>query len=237
MSSFVTMAVSTYFDQFLNGKPTVHELYEHVRVGTNWHKLGVLLKLDIKKLNDIRSLNEDSDFKSLKMFELWLSSKPNATRREIIETLKKPAISENAIAEQYKETLQESECKLRVKIAWLYFFIFICTIVQKEVATSILQKHAERLSQLNLPTKIVRILYTEGVISKDTFDEMERSGSVLTDDPLRALSSRVCEDSNKLRVFATVLLQSEETIQVGQDILKEYSKFVFYRIRVEIFYR
>ena len=63
---------SNYFDQFLNGKPTVHELYEHVRVGTNWYKLGVLLKLDIKKLNDIRSLNEDSDFKSLKMFELWL---------------------------------------------------------------------------------------------------------------------------------------------------------------------
>ena len=47
---------------YLNGKPTVHELYEHVRVGTNWHKLGVLLKLDIKTLNDIRSLNEDSDF-------------------------------------------------------------------------------------------------------------------------------------------------------------------------------
>ena len=107
-----TMAVVLrYFDQFLNGKPTVHELYEHVRVGTNWHKLGVLLKLDITKLNDIRLLNEDSDFKSLKMFELWLSSKPNATRKEIIETLKKPAIGENALAEQYKKTLQECECE------------------------------------------------------------------------------------------------------------------------------
>ena len=229
---FTTMAASTYFDQFLNGKPTVHELYEHVRVGTNWHKLGVLLKLDIKKLNDIRSLNEDSDFKSLKMFELWLSSKPNATRREIIETLKKEALGENAIAEQYKETLSESECKLRIKIARLYFFMFICTIVQKEVVTSILQKHAKCLSLLILPAKIVRILYTEGVISKDTFDELERSGSVLTDNSLRALSGIVSEDSNKLRVFASVLLQSEETIHVGQDILKEYSKFVFYRFIV-----
>ena len=100
---------SNYFDQFLNGKPTVHELYEHVRVGTNWHKLGVLLKLDIKKLNDIRSLNEDSDFKSLKMFELWLSSKPNATRREIIETLKKDAIGEITVAERYRVALQESK--------------------------------------------------------------------------------------------------------------------------------
>ena len=103
------MAVSIYFDQFLNGKPTVHELYEHVRVGTNWYKLGVLLKLDIKKLNDIRSLNEDSDFKSLKMFELWLNSKPNATRREIIVTLKKEALGENAIAERYVSALKEGE--------------------------------------------------------------------------------------------------------------------------------
>ena len=114
--------VSTYFDQFLNGKPTVYELYEHVRVGTNWYKLGVLLKLDITKLNDIRLLNEDSDFKSLKMFELWLSSKPSATRKEIIETLKKPAIGENTVAEQYKETLRESECEENYLLfSWFIF--------------------------------------------------------------------------------------------------------------------
>ena len=106
---FATMAAPTNFEQFLNGKPSVHELYEHVRVGTNWQKLGVLLKLDTRKLNDIKLLNEDSDIKSLKMFELWLSSDPNPTRREIIETLKKPGISENAIAEQYKEMLPESK--------------------------------------------------------------------------------------------------------------------------------
>ena len=106
--------VSTYFDQFLNEKPTVHELYEHVRVGTNWHKLGVLLKLDITNLNDIRSLNEDSDFKALKMFELWLSSKPNATRREIIVALKKDAIGENAIAERYVSVLKEGKCIINI---------------------------------------------------------------------------------------------------------------------------
>ena len=98
-------------NQLLNGKPTVFELYEHVRIGTNWHKLGVLLKLDITKLNDIRLMNEDSDFKTLKMFELWLSTNPTATRREIIETLKKPAIGENTVAEQYKHALMECELK------------------------------------------------------------------------------------------------------------------------------
>ena len=96
-------------EDFLTGKPTVNELYEHVRVGTNWHKLGVLLKLDITKLNEIRSLNEDSDFKALKMFELWLSSNPNATRREIIETLQKDALKENTIAEEYKKASTKSK--------------------------------------------------------------------------------------------------------------------------------
>ena len=121
---FVIMALPICFDQFLKGKPSVHELYEHVRVGTNWHKLGVLLRLDITKLNEIRSLNEDSDFKSLKMFELWLSSKPNATRREIIETLKKQAISENAIAEEYKKMLPESKCEQRIKRTRSFCFVF-----------------------------------------------------------------------------------------------------------------
>ena len=104
--------------------------------------------------------------------------------------------------------------------------MLICSLVQKEVVTSILQNHTKCLSQLILPAKIVHILCTEGVISKDTFDELERSGSVLTDDSLRALSSTVSEDSNKLRVFASVLLQSKDTIHVGQDIPKDYSKFI-----------
>ena len=110
--------------------------------------------------------------------------------------------------------------------------MFLCITVQKEVATSILQKHSESLSPLTLPTKIVNILYKERVISKETFDEVSKSG-LLTGDPLRALSSAVSENPNKLRDFATVLLQSEETICIGQDILKEYSKlFIFYRFIV-----
>ena len=100
---------SSYFNQFLNGKPTLDELCEHVRIGTKWYIFGVLLKLDASKLNGIREMNDDSNFKASKMFELWLSSKPKATRREIIETLQKPSIEENVIAEEYKRTLVESE--------------------------------------------------------------------------------------------------------------------------------
>ena len=71
---------------------------------------------------------------------------------------------------------------------------------------------------------VTQTLYTEGVISKETFDEMERSGGQLTACPLRALSDTVSEDPNMLRVFGSVLLQSEDTVRVGQDILKEYGK-------------
>ena len=68
------------------------------------------------------------------------------------------------------------------------------------------------------------MLCTEGVISKETFDEIQSSGGLLTDIPLRALSDRVSEDPNMLRLFSSVILQSEDTVRVGQDILREYGK-------------
>ena len=105
-SSSVT---SIYFNQFLNGKPTIAELCEHVRIDTKWYKFGVLLKLDTTKLDGIEQQYKESDVKALKMFELWLGSKPKAMRREIIDTLRKDAIGENTIAEQYQSILKESE--------------------------------------------------------------------------------------------------------------------------------
>ena len=61
-----------------------------------------------------------------------------------------------------------------------------------------------------------------GVISKETFYEVTRSGSQLTDGPLQELSNTLSENPNQLSVFATVLLQSEETVLEAQNILKEY---------------
>ena len=49
--------------------------------------------------------------------------------------------------------------------------------------------------------EVTQMLYTEGVISKETFDEVESSRGSLTDGPLRALSSTVYEDPNKLKRF------------------------------------
>ena len=98
--------------------------------------------------------------------------------------------------------------------------------MQKVVPNQILQKYS---SQLVLSVKLVQMLYTEKVISNETFKELEQySGGLLTDGPLRTLSSKISEDPGQLRVFGTVLLQSKETVQVAKDILKEYGKLVLY---------
>ena len=102
--------------------------------------------------------------------------------------------------------------------------VYFLDLDEKEVATLLLQKHSECLTHLIFPSKIVRMLYAEEVISMETLNAIEGSGSLQTDSSLRALSNTVSEDPNKLRVFASVLLQSEETVHVGKVILKEYSK-------------
>ena len=214
------MAELTSFEAFWNEKPTLDELCRHVRLKTKWYTFGVLLKLDIMKLDGIRLMNEDGFFKAIKMFELWLSSNPTATRREIIETLRIGAIGEKTIAEDYNKALKENEtyCKLK-----LFFSLYLHIV--HDLTDQILQKHSESLSKLFLPMKVVQMLYTEGVISKETYDEIEQSGGLLADGPLRALSSTVTKEPSQLKVFASVLLQSKETVRVGKDALKDYGKY------------
>ena len=55
-------------------KPTLCELSEHIHIGSKWYQLGIMLKLDVKKLNDIQKLQEDSTHKTSKMFEFWLDN-------------------------------------------------------------------------------------------------------------------------------------------------------------------
>ena len=88
-------------------------------------------------------------------------------------------------------------------------------------ACQMLQRHTDSLI---LPAKIVRILHTERLISKETLDEVIRMEGVLGDGALRALCTTVSVDPNKLRIFASVLLKSEETVAIGNNILKQYSK-------------
>ena len=70
--------------------------------------------------------------------------------------------------------------------------------------------------------EVTHTLYTEDVISKETFDDVKRSDGSLPGGPLRALSNTVSKDLNKLETLGTVLLQSEETVGIGKSILKDF---------------
>ena len=101
----------------------------------------------------------------------------------------------------------------------------------QELTDQILQKYSESLSKLVLSSETIETLYTEGVLSNEIFDEVTKLGGSLSGGPLRALSNTVSKDFKQLRLFVTVLLQSEDTDTVGiaKDILKEYGKsFYFY---------
>ena len=110
MSSFLVYETFTAtFDVMLSGKPTLDELFEHVDIYDEWYQIGVLLKLDTAELDSISLNNVRSRMRTLKMFDLWLSTNPKATRKEIIDTLKKPVIYKIDVANKYLMALKESE--------------------------------------------------------------------------------------------------------------------------------
>ena len=98
------------FEEILEEKPTLDELCEHIRIGSKWYQLGIQLKLNAKKLEDIYKLPDDSTYKTTKMFELWLDTKPDATRRQVVDTLKKKIIEENTIAHEYELVMLRKCC-------------------------------------------------------------------------------------------------------------------------------
>ena len=92
----------------------------------------------------------------------------------------------------------------------------------------------QSLSQLILPTDVLQLLYTEGIISKEIFDDIEKSGGSITDSSLRALHTTLSENPNKLKVFFSILLQSKDTVHVGKDALKKYHCKLLIIFNVEI---
>ena len=44
------------------------------------------------------------------MFEMWLVTNPHATRRQVIDALRKEVIKENTIAHEYEQILKMSRC-------------------------------------------------------------------------------------------------------------------------------
>ena len=89
-------------------------------------------------------------------------------------------------------------------------------------ACQILLKYSDRLSQVAVPFEL---LYTEGVITRETSEEIEMLGGYLINGPLRSLRNAVYKDHDVLKRFASILLKSEDTVSLAQDILNDYSRF------------
>ena len=186
-----------------------------------WSPLGLQLGLLQPTLSDIRAKYRDDPENCLQeCLTLWLSKADKVTESggptwdSLSSALRK--LGENATADKIKEFSKE-------------FIIGLHNLLNKIEesfisACQMLQQHTDRLSPLILPVEIVQMLYEERVISKETLDEVNRLGSVLGEGPLRALCTTVSKDPNILKVFSSVLLKSEETVQIAKDILKEYGK-------------
>ena len=65
------------------------------------------------------------------------------------------------------------------------------------------------------------MLYTEKIISKKTFHEMERLGGSLADTSLMELHTIVSKDPSQFTMFASVLLHSKKSVLIAQDVLND----------------
>ena len=237
--------MATTFENKLEKKPNLAELIQHVRVGSKWHLLGVLLELDEVELNDIRRMTEGSDFKALKMFQLWLKTNPNATRRQVIDALKKEPVKEM----NYEKILQsEPSGKDRLKKIISIFSLLIIAQVFEDTtdqiapldqsdrisyehnAISIFQCHFRRLQQsLQNPISVARFLHNEKIISEAVLNSVKSASQTLGDRRiilLTALQDAINTNYQFLKVFAEVLLKFTENVPLANAILKDYSKCV-----------
>ena len=253
LSPTLSLAMATTYENKLEGKPVLAELIQHVRVGNNWYLLGVLLKLDGIKLDDIRRMTEGNDFKSSLMFQLWLKTNPNATRRQVIDVLKKESIKELTIADNYEKAFpiqSEPSGKDRLFLKEIYsiFSLFnIAEVIQdttnqiapldqndrttyEHSAISIFQRHFGRLQQsLQSPISVARFLHDEKIISEMVLNSVKSASQTLGDRRiilLTALQDAINTNYQFLKVFADVLSKFTENVPLANAILKDYSKCV-----------
>ena len=199
-----------------------------------WFPFGLQLSLLHPTLAEIEANHKNDVGRCLQeCLTLWLSKADKVTESggptldSLVGGINK--IGENATAEKVKEYSKY------ILIVQVICFILLKIEELSTPACQMLHRHTDKLSPLTLPVEIVQLLYTERVISKETLDEVNRLGGVLREGPLKALCTTVYEDPSKLSVFASVLLKSEETVLLAQDLLKEYSKQIYNKFEYYFF--
>ena len=90
---------------YLNQKPLLSDLCEHVRTG-RWYMLGIQLDIDTIYLNDIQVEHHSEDKRRARMFEEWLRVNPEASVSQLIEALRKESVQENVIAYKIEKIYQ-----------------------------------------------------------------------------------------------------------------------------------
>ena len=187
---------------------------------SNWFLLGLSLSLPQSTLDAIKAEHSNNVSQCLqKCLSQWLRKaddvveKDGPTWSSLAGALR--SIGEVASAEMIEISMQF------YNVDSDNYYISYSGIELSHPACQILLKHSRKLSQLILP---VETLLTEGVISKEIFHELKKSGNLLVNGPLRALCTTVSKDHKQLKAFASILLQSRETIKVAQFILEEYGK-------------
>ena len=198
-----------------------------------WSPLGLQLGLLQPTLSAIRAKHRGDPENCLQdCLTRWLSKADIVTKsggptwNSLASALEK--IGEVSTAEKINEFSEWICIYLSSDLSELCSLLISFLGVLTAPACQILQKHCDKLSPLNLPVKISEMLCKERVICKETLDEVNRLGGILTDGPLKALCTTLSEQPIKLKEFASVLLKSEQTIPIAKDILKEYGKYVFY---------
>ncbi|XP_019860404.1 PREDICTED: uncharacterized protein LOC109588729 [Amphimedon queenslandica] len=181
--------------------------------------IGTMLDLDQKRLRSIEAQTSHSDtHKMIEMFNLWLTTTPTASRRQVLETLRKSVVSEHTVADKYEKHLKV-----------LHETNYRSTSPSSE-AVSILQSNVQSLNEaLVSPVQVSQLLYSKRCISEATLDEMERiDQSRSLDDKkttlLTAMKETVSSDYWKLKDIAIVLSDVEGTRDIGKEMVAKYSK-------------
>ena len=90
-------------ESLMNSRPSLAELMREVCLTAEWYQIGVMLNLDPDKLNAIRHSSARGSDKTSDMYKLWLDSKPQATRRQLVEVLQSMDLNRQAF--DYKKYL------------------------------------------------------------------------------------------------------------------------------------
>uniref|UniRef100_A0A1X7TEG0 Death domain-containing protein n=1 Tax=Amphimedon queenslandica TaxID=400682 RepID=A0A1X7TEG0_AMPQE len=211
------MSFPRSFSGFLSSPPLLSELIEQVDVGTKWYLLGTLLHVDSKRLDGFEQLpGHDDTSKTLKMFQHWLTTTPTASRRQVLEALRRRVVNEHTVADKYEKYLKE-----------LHDTTYTPPSTE---AVSILQRNIQSLNEAVVsPVQVSQLLYCKRCISEATLDKMERIDQRRSVDDkkttlLTGMQETVSSDYRKLKDIATVLSDVKETRDIANEIMTKYEE-------------